>query len=364
MKTYFKILAVSLLSILMKVQGQKVKELAFNQEEWDIEAKEHRFETYKGQNSLYLENGRARLKNSSFKNGVIEYDIAFEEERNFAGIIFRIHDNQNYEEYYLRPHQSGNPDSMQYTPVINGNSSWQLYHGEGYWSAFQYRFGEWMHIKLLIHESKMQVFIDDTDKPVLNVTDLKLNVKSGGIGFRTFLGAAHYANLTYQKLDSVSFVGDHKEDNHITQPRGLITSYEVSKAFPSNTLEGITQLKDLQIPTVKKMETEPTGLLNLSIVSPVNKDSNTVLAKFIVESISNDTIVPLEFGYSDKVRVFVNGGLVYSGNNGFRSRDYRYLGSIGFFDSIFLDLQKGPNEVVFVVTERMGGWGVQAKLAR
>ena len=35
----------------------------------------------------------------------------------------------------LRPaHQMGNPDAVQYTPVFNDISAWQLYHGPGFWA--------------------------------------------------------------------------------------------------------------------------------------------------------------------------------------------------------------------------------------
>ena len=50
------------------------------------------------------------------------------------------------------------------------------------------------------------------------------------------------------------------------------------------------------------------------------------------------------------------------GDNGYRSRDYRYLGTIGFFDSVTLPLKEGRNEVVIAVSESFGGWGLQASL--
>ena len=81
-------------------------------------------------------------------------------------------------------------------------------------------------------------------------------------------------------------------------------------------------------------------------------------------TISSDTdqIKRLDFGFSDKAQAYVNGKLIYAGNNVFRSRDYRYLGTIGYFDSIYLDLKKGDNEIVFAVTEGFGGWGIKNKV--
>lgn len=73
-------------------------------------------------------------------------------------------------------------------------------------------------------------------------------------------------------------------------------------------------------------------------------------------------IKQLNFGFSDEVTVFVNNKKVYSGQNKFKSRDYSYLRTIGFFDAIYLDLKKGKKEIVFAVSENMGGWGLKAKL--
>ena len=43
----------------------------------------------------------------------------------------------------------------------------------------------------------------------------------------------------------------------------------------------------------------------------------------------------MRFGYSDRVRVYLGGRLIYAGNNDYRSRDFRYLGTIGWFDALY-----------------------------
>lgn len=339
--------------------GQNKKQAEFTSDAWVIKAKNHEFKDYQGRHALFLDQGKARLKNSSFNNGVIEYDISFEQKRNFAGVHFHIQDELNYEEYYLRPHQSGNNDAMQYTPVVNGNAAWQLYSGEGYWSSIQHKFGEWMHVKLVVSGTKMDVFIDDMEIPILHVNELKLGDKSGSIGFGTFLGAAYYANLTFEEMDKPELVG--KSNLKIQLEPGTVMDWEVSNAFPEEKLKGAFSLEKLKITIEKELRTDDDGILNLSKVSRVTITTNTVLAKFNINS-SKEQLKKIEFGYSDKVVVFVNGKAVYFGDNGYRSRDYRYLGTIGFFDAIYLDLKPGKNEIVFAVTENMGGWGVIAKL--
>ena len=69
----------------------------------------------------------------------------------------------------------------------------------------------------------------------------------------------------------------------------------------------------------------------------------------------------LEIGFSDRVVVYLNGRALFRGNDTYRSRDYRFLGSIGFWDALFLPLLEGDNELVVAVSETFGGWGVQAR---
>ena len=54
----------------------------------------------------------------------------------------------------------------------------------------------------------------------------------------------------------------------------------------------------------------------------------------------------------------MNGRLVYGGSNQYLTRDYRYLGTIGLFDDLYVSLSPGPNEVWFAVSESFGGWGI------
>ena len=52
-----------------------------------------------------------------------------------------------------------------------------------------------------------------------------------------------------------------------------------------------------------------------------------------------ERVVKTSFGYSDRVNVYLNGQLLYGGDNTYRTRDYRYLGTIGLFDELWLPLK-------------------------
>ena len=334
----------------------------FTPEEWEINAKKQEFVLYKGKQSLHLTTGKAQLKNSTFKNGIIDYNVAIEKGVNFAGIHFRVNDN-NHEDFYLRPHQSGNPDATQYTPVINGSSGWQLYHGKGHSAAYNFNFEEWMHIRLIINEGKADVFINDMSQPFLHISDLKLSPTAGQIAFSSWVGSAYYANLTYQEIDNPPLVS--KVTPLPSLAKEVIPKWQVSTAFADTLLNEIAYFSDFPLKKKLNWQTVPveyTGTVNLARVSALSKASNMILVKAVIHSDKNQ-LKRLDFGYSDGAVVYLNEEAIYKGHNNFRSRDYRYLGSIGYFDAVFLPLQKGRNELIFAVSENMGGWGLKAKLA-
>jgi hypothetical protein len=106
---------------------------------------------------------------------------------------------------------------------------------------------------------------------------------------------------------------------------------------------------------------ESSGVANLARLSGLKEGSDTVFARLVLDS-ERDQTKELRFGYSDRVRVFLNGRRLYAGSNDYRSRDYRYLGTIGLFDALSLPLVKGRNELWLAVSESFGGWGVIAAL--
>jgi len=110
----------------------------------------------------------------------------------------------------------------------------------------------------------------------------------------------------------------------------------------------------------KKSGTESNGLINISSIQRRTKKESSVLIEFDITS-DEDLLKELEFGYSDVAKLFVNGKAIYMGNNIYRSRDYRYLGTIGYFDMVYLPLKRGRNTVSVMVHENFGGWGFQCR---
>ena len=334
--------------------------IPFDSPRWQITAEENQIEQYKGKTSLVLRGGLALIADAEFTDGVIEYSCAFPDARAFVGATWRVQDAANREEFYIRPHQSGNPDANQYTPVFNGLSGWQLYHGEGYGAPIAYEFDTWLALKIVVSGDEAEVYIGDLEEPVLFIDDLKREKASGAVGLAVpNFGTVRYADFRFEASDTPALKG--RVERTRTAPAGTVMAWQVSEPFAEKALGDSTEIA----PGIEEglgwtaLKSEPSGLANLSKVSVLGRETNTVFAKVTVVSARAQSKT-LSVGYSDRLRLFHNGRLLYTGNNGYRSRDYRYLGTIGYFDAVTLSLAKGKNELWFAVSESFGGWGVQA----
>ena len=118
------------------------QEVPFDSDQWQLF--NGTVEEFMGRTSL---TGNAVIKDVEFENGIVEFDIAFDGQRGFAGLNFRVQSQDEYEHFYLRPHKTGLTDAVQYTPVSNGMSSWQLYSNEGYTALADLPYNEWIHVR-------------------------------------------------------------------------------------------------------------------------------------------------------------------------------------------------------------------------
>lgn len=354
------ILSILILPLCYKAFTQTIIPLDTNH--WTVTAQSHRFEMHEGKNALFIEQGIAMLNDSTFINGTIEFDMYLAEEQSFPGLRFRITDNNNMESFFLRPHLSGKPDANQGAPVINGLTAWQLYFGPSYSFPYTYNFNEWTHVKIVVNGSKCQVYLDNAEKPHLS-WNLKHKVAPGKIGIGGSAAPAHYANFQFNKKE-IELINFHVIER--VPIDNLIPEWKVSDMFEEKLLDEFSNLESLIADRTwgKKILVEETAAANISreILLYNGSPGNTVFAKINIQS-DKDQLKLFEFGYSDRAVVLLNGQPLYKGTNKWRSRDYRYLGTIGLFDSVYLDLKKGDNELLLAVSEDFGGWLVTGRFA-
>ncbi len=319
---------------------------------WSFEAEEHRVEEHLGRESLYLRGGTAIAEGVLVEHGVFEFDVAFPPGRDFPGGLFRALDHRNYETFFVRPHQSGNPDATQYTPVFNNVFGWQLYHGEPFQMPLELRCDEWLRLRFVFVGGRVEITVG-AGAPI--VVPLKRDVVAGSVGLLGggFFGT-HFSNVSVEAIepDPAILVPPAREP----AARGVIGAWDVSDPVADAAPEQL----DLSGRSWTRLESEPSGLTDLAMVNGLEEGRDTAFARAVVQSASARPKL-LEFGFSDRVRVYLNGRLLFAADDSYRSRDYRFLGSIGWWDALQLPLEQGRNELVLAVSEDFGGWGVQAR---
>ena len=352
---------IVILLILSSVIGNAQDIIPLDTTNWKITAKAHIIEKYKGKNAIYLQAGAITLKNTKFLNGTIEFDIFLKEEQAFPGIYFRAN-NSDSEQWYIRPHQSGNPDANQAAPAVKGISPWQLYFGEKYSFPYEYKYDDWTHVKLIVNDDKAQVYLDYAEKPNLS-WNLFHEPKSGAIIFRGGnRSGMHLANISINK--NKTELQDFKP-NERKPIENLIPEWQISNKFDEKLLKDPSKIDSL-ISTRKwqgKIQVEEGIAANISRIQLLRdgKPGNTVFAKVEIQS-DSEQLKLFEFGYSDRVIAILNSKPIYWGTNKWRSRDYRYLGTVGLFDAVYLNLKKGKNTLLMAVSEDFGGWLITGRI--
>jgi hypothetical protein len=293
-------------------------------------------------------------------DGAIELELAVTRERSFHGVVWRGRDAENYESFFVRPHQVGNPDAIQYTPVFNGISSWQLYHGPGYWAPIPFPIGEWFRIRVVFAGERAEAYVGDLQAPALSIGELRLPVQAGRIGILAGGPGLHLAGFSYDASGAVD-LGPPPPPAPVAQ-EGIVPAWSISDAFPEQALAAGEALDEASLAerTWTELPSEPSGLVDLARVNGIRGRRNTVFARTVIQSERAQT-KRMDFGFSDRAVVYLDGRALYRGNDSYRSRDYRFLGSIGYFDTLYLPLAEGENELVVAVSEDFGGWGVQAR---
>src|SRR4051812_26225052 len=282
-------------------------------------------------------------------DGTVQVDVAVTGERSFPGLAWRVRDN-DYESFFIRPHQSGNPDSIQYTPVFNGVSGWQLYHGSGYTSAVGLPVESWFTLRVSFAGDRAEAYVGDMETPALVFARLRGAVAPGRLAILPGGPGTYFASFMYDPAPPALRGPEPRQDE--LQP-GTVPGWWVSNLVS----EGVAAASAR---TWAYLATESSGLANLARVHPLGMTLNTVFARTTVVA-QTAGLRALDLGFSDRAVVYLNGRPVFAGRDDYRSRDYRFLGSIGWWDTVFLPLETGENELVVAVSETIGGWGLMAR---
>ena len=340
---------------------------------WSAEIGENsaaQIESYLGRDALFLRRNVAVLEGAEFGDMVIEYDYASTHPSGFIGINFRADsETANLEQFYTRPHQSGQPDATQYMVMTNGAATWQLHAGPNEAVATDLPPETWIKVRIVAIGDQADIFVGDMSAPLIHVPDLRSVSSSGKVALyasdRPWMmeTGAYFSNISIRAATAEdAIIGQPAETDPL--PNGLIDTFEVSAPFAEAEISEAFQMPELDVidGSWSSLAVENDGVANLSRTTPIRDGKNTALVRFTVSADEASTRM-LSFGYSDRVRLFVNGDLVYSGNAMWRARDHRFLGTIALVDQIALHLEPGETEIVAAVSESFGGWGFKAALS-
>jgi len=345
---------------------------------WELQG-EVKTAEYQGRKSIYINGGSAVVKDFEMRDGVVDVDVATPASRGFFGIEFRVANNgANSEWVYLRQHRSGYSDAMQYTPVLNTGLNWQIYNGPGFTGAVDIPKDTWFHMRLEVSGAQAKFFVKDMDKPALVMPDLKSGVQKGQVAFSVLTGATYISNF------EIHTTADAPWERHIpAMPAGTLTKWNISPAYDALQRDLERPLTETESKAIQwqEVEAEPPGFVVLyryreaphprvSFASDFSKrlepqpGTKVIYARTNIES-DSEQVKKLDIGYSDEVRVFLNGKILYRGRSAQNFRDPGFLGIISADDdALYLPLKKGSNELVLAVSELGGGWGFVCRLEK
>ena len=367
---------IGLLNAQDKIVGDKIA-FPMNEKHWAALTNNVEFSTYKSVQAVQSNDTNdfvILLKDFEFTNGTIEYDVELKG-RGFPGIDFRTDKGLlNSEKFYIRYFGTPNDQkrtTLQYAAVVDSVNLWDL--TDDYQAAASLHEGKWNHVKLVISDRQMKVYVNDMTRAAIYVPALEGLTKSGSVALT---GNVVYANFLVRPNateDLPTKQGYDPTYNDSRYLRNWSVSEPIDFPFGKGIMMGITNFPRFAIDTLllkssmvwKPIRAEYRSLINLTKIHGASEKGQRRLT-WLKTTISSETAQKkrVDFGFSDEVWVFINGQPLLTDKN--------YYGSPGMKEprgrctientSFQLPLQKGTNEVLIGVTNYFFGWGIIARL--
>ncbi|GLU54429.1 hypothetical protein [Dyadobacter frigoris] len=331
-------------------------------ENWEFQNGKVQFETYDSRPVMKISAnaGTVVLKNTSFSNGTIEYDF-IPVDPMFASLYFHWQDKLENECFYFRTgtyEDSTAMDVVQYAPHISGVNLWDLlgqYQGNAYLKKTT-----WNHVKVVISGMQMRAYLNDMQRPVLEIPRLEGNTSKGLIGFD---GESVISNLVIKMDETENLPAVPGVDLTAHDPRYL-RNWQVSKPF--ETPEKVDFSYDF-IPkpdqTWETITAERMGLVNLTRKFGGSEKRRMVWLKLNVDSKSAQN-KKINLGFSDEVWVMLNGRFLYTDKNAYgRPMMKAPFGRCSIENASFsIPFKAGKNEILMAVANDFFGWAIVARL--
>lgn len=346
---------------------------------WTRASGDGEFTAHGRETALAIRRGMLVAPDLTFLNGTIEFDVRADP-GTFAGVAFRMQSNADYDIVYLVTDSTGRWFEAQYQGVYEGEASWQLYPGPGYLGTIPRAAsrGQWMHVRLVVNGTRARMWVGNAATPVLDVPRLERDPLPGYVGLwsqgpgvkpEAVIAGLHIDTTQTPALDGgVSVVSD----------PAAVRGWEVSPRLPAP--DSATGLQVLPASVMgdasrwRPVPTEPDGLVNLTreLGNASGPQAYNVfggagwgmaLARTTI-TVSSAETRRLELGFSDQVSVFVDGRLLYHGDNSYGVPGGG-LGRVRWNNgAVDVPLTPGTHMLVLAVSDHQFGWGFRARWAR
>jgi hypothetical protein len=371
MKTMWMLMAAALL--LPTAAWPQPQNLDLADPRWELKGDGTKVEpdaTQAGRPVLRMRSGFAYRRDVVLQDGTIEFDMKLDGRRAFAYLLFRMQSDAEHEEIYFRPHKSRLPDAVQYNPAYQGSGNWQLYHGPGGTAAVELTPDTWLHVRLVLEGERAALYVGDTREPQM-VSRLARAAKPGSIALRGFVPAGEPADRVPVRFANVVVSPGVVPAGFAALPlppqppvAGAVPRWKLSPAFvPADgavlALPGDLAPRGSWVTAAA----EPSALLVLGrhVTVPAEAKRWATAAAVTVRA-KQAGVRRFNFGYSDEVSVFLNGRLLFSGNASYSFNFPRREGLIELGQgSLYLPLAEGDNDLVLVVSDVFGGWGIMGQ---
>lgn len=364
-RKYALIHFVLLLFVAVSSSSAKSIDIPLKADRWETR-NDVRFVEHQGRESIHLKAGSrkvpsAELKDFELSDGIIEFDLSINVATSvFPGIDFRITEEMDtFERVYLRPGNTDQANSFQYHPVYLNQHPWQLY-GQ-HQRDLHIPNNEWFHVKIDLAGQKMACYVHGQEYPLFWTEALQSGSASGRI---RFFGQGDYyvSNLKVTKREQSDFGAFRSVST--TLPESYLDSWRVSPALPLEKDETSASLERFRTVSGewKTLQAEAQGLINLTRHIQKNTGHVAILAKTSIPSDEAQSR-KLFLGYSDRIDLFLNGKLIFSGDNTYRAESSKMGSRVHVSnDQIDIKLEAGVNTLEAIVYERFGGWALMARL--
>jgi hypothetical protein len=313
---------------------------------------------------MRLNSGTAALKDVTFSDGTIEFDVNTIG-RGAPGIAFRQQDDDDFELLYLRPDPNcpAFRACIQYAPQTHGVLLWDLF--PQYENRAPLRETGWNHIKMVVSGRRMNVFVNDASLPTLEVGRLEGEAMKGSLRLQ---GPGTFANMVITP-GAVDGLSPEPVRDSMDGDRGLVRNWRLSpfSALPNGKDPRYGDMPDAS-QEWKTISTEPNGLVNISreYGLPLHEPNRAVA--WLKTTIASDRkqVKAVDIGWTRELWVFVNGKLAYADKNFFDQESARKApdGRCSLENGAFkLPLEEGDNEVAVAVANNFFGWGLMLRLA-